>query len=202
MGLYEWVLLGAMFAVIIGVSIPSFLVERHKNKKLRDQITNEIVCVRTRKWTWLIGLIVGALVLFGGTFTTIYCSITIETPPKDMYAVLMALMAFTVLVCLLLPLLAMSHFTVASEEGVWVSRVFMKPKLIHYEEIYSITDATPYRAWNDYFSRGNYIVFKEHRQKAFSLTGMVNDNVEEMLALLRKRAPRLKRWGDDEIFPL
>lgn len=200
MGLYEWVLLGVMFAVIIIVFFPVFFVERHKIKKLREQITNEILCVRKRKWTGAIGLVLGMLVLLGGTFTTIYCSINIETPPKDIYAVLMALMAFTVFVCLLLPLLAMSHLTVASEEGVWVSRLFIKPKLIRYEEISHIEDVNKTKYGYACRTRGTYIVYQENHKKAFTLIFLADSNVVEMITLLQRRAPRLKRWGDEEIF--
>lgn len=192
MGVYEWVMLGVMFVVVIVVFFPVLGVERNKNKKLCEQITNEILRVKKRKWIRIVGLTLGALVLFGGTFTTVYCSIMIETPPKDIYAVLMALMAFTILLCLTLELLVQSHYIVATEEGVWVCRFLIKPKFIHYEEIVSIAEI-PYGGG---YARKTFIVFKESRKKAFTFSATIDKGAYEMIDLLKERAPRLKRWGD------
>lgn len=191
MGVYEWALLGVMYAVIVAVFLPVYLTERHKVKKLNEKITDEILRAKRRKWIRIFGLGMGALVLIGGSLTTILCSIYIETPPKGIYAVIMALMAFTVLVCLSLEVLSFSHFTAASEEGVWASRLFAKPKFIAYENVYSI-----------WYCAREYVVCGKGRKKEFTLSERLDDGTAELLELLQKRAPRLKRWCDEEIFPL
>ena len=191
MGIYEWTLLGVMFAVVIIFTVLAVAFEVRKNKKFRPKIGREILRVRAPVFFTATGLIA----LFGGTAVLVCCSILIEPAPKAAYALTLLLMTLVALLCAVMVLYAFCNFTAATEEGGWAFRIFLTPKFFGYDDFAFLRDNTAYHG-------GGYLFFGTGGIKLFLLAPLRDKGACEMVALLRERAPRLKRWGAEDIFRL
>ncbi len=195
MGIYEWTLLGVMFAVVIIFTVLAVAFEVRKNKKFRPKIGREILRVRARRWIPVFFTATGLIALFGGTAVLVCCSILIEPAPKAAYALTLLLMTLVALLCAVMVLYAFCNFTAATEEGVWAFRIFLTPKFFGYDDFAFLRDNTAYHG-------GGYLFFGTGGIKLFLLAPLRDKGACEMVALLRERAPRLKRWGAEDIFRL
>lgn len=195
MGVYEWGMLGGMLAVVMVTVLVSYISVDRKNKALRQGITGELLNTHIRKWLQIFFVVLGLIVLIGGTLITVICSIKIELPTKGEFAILIALMTFTILLCFFCFLPMRYNFVSATEEGVWVRRVFLKPKFFRYNELISIQN-------NSFVLNGGFIIYAINQKKAFSLALYWETNAWGMVELLQERMQDPKSWGASDIFPL
>ena len=195
MGVYEWVLMGVTYAVILAVFFTALALEVKKNIKLKGQITQEILRAKMRLWARIFFLALGVLTWLGSTATIICCTLLIEPAPKFVYAVVMLMIVFVEFLCGYGFLASYYNVVYATEEGVWVSRVFMKSAFYRYEEVASILDTT-------YSLYGGYTVFKRGGKKMFTVSHKREKNARELIELIKSRSPALKRWDSNDVFGL
>lgn len=195
MGVYEWVLMGVIYAATLVAVFTALALEIKKNKKLEERISQELLRSKMKLGTRIFFIVWGVLMPLGATACIICCSILIEPAPKVIYAIVLLMVAFLVLICSYGFVASLYNFVSATEEGVWVSRVFVQPKFYGYDEIGAVLDTT-------YTFYGGYTVSKKGGKKMFTVSHKRDKNAKELIALLKERAPALKRWGADEVFPL
>ena len=184
MGVYEWVLLGVTYAVILTAFFVVFALGAKKNQKFKEQISQAILCSKMRWNTKITLLVLGALVVLGCPAAIIGCSYLVEPAPQEGYAVLMIAIALCSLFCLYAALASFYNSVCATQEGVWVRRIFLKTKFYRYEDIICI----PGRYW------GSAIFFKAGGERGFSVRRARDTNAKQMLELLEERVPHLKKW--------
>ena len=188
MGVYEWVLLGVTFAVTLAAFFIVLALELRKHKTLCAQIPQVILRTRIKLIFRIVLMITSVLLLIAAPVVVICGSLLIEPIPHGPYAAIMALIAFGGLMSLCGIFASFYNEVYATEEGVWVRRIFLKTKFYRYEEIRSVFDGT-------YFWMGAFIIYKEGRKKIFSIAPVKDINANELIALLTERAPYLKRWN-------
>lgn len=196
MSVYQWVLLGVTCAVVVAAFCIVLALELRKHKKLQH-LTQVILRTKAKLPLRIFLIILGGLLLIGGPVIIICCSYLVEPiPPKEdgTYAVIMGLIAFGGLFCLYGIMLTVFNTVYATEEGLWVQRLFLKTKFYRYDEVVSVIDTT-YRLY------GGYAVFKKGKKgnkQIFFVSNRREKNARELIALLKKRAPALKRWSVDD----
>lgn len=201
MGIYEWCMLSGMLLITLTPIVIVAVLEIRKNNKLIREIEQEILHTRIRLWTKLVSGIISFIVLIGGVFVTIYCSIVIQLPTKSEFAILMGVMIIALLICFFSFFCICFRHVRATEKGIWVSNIFLKPKFYLYEEITRIED-------NSYLWNGGYLIYRENGRKICTIRTLWDTHAQEMVSLLRERSKCLKPWdareNDDfeEIFPL
>ncbi len=193
MGTFEWVLMGVTYAVMIILSILIVVLERQKNKRVFPKIEREIFRTRMRVWVIVFLAIIGPVVWLGGTAVLIYGSIMIEPAPKAAYALIVLLLASLMLICVVMILCGNTNTIVVCEKGVWVFRIFLKPRFFRYDEIDFVHDKSALGMMG-----GGYIFFgKEHRQ-IFSMMFLRDKGVNEAYALIQK----YKLLDEEDVFTL
>ena len=195
MGVYEWVLMAVTFAVIIAAFFIVFALEKRKYEKLKKAISQEILSVKMKPSTRIALIILVVVLLIGGPVTTVCGSLLIEPIPHAAYAAIMGMMAFGGLVCLYGILGTVYNAVYATEEGIWVSRIFLKSKFYGYDEIVSVLDTT-----TTFHGRGGFALFKEGRKQIFFVSQWRDRNAKELIALIKERSPRLGKLKEGELF--
>ncbi|MDE6411938.1 MAG: hypothetical protein K2L02_05335 [Clostridia bacterium] len=193
MGIFEWVMMGGTYAVTIALSIPIIVLERRKNKRVFPKIEREIFRTRTQLWITVFFAVLGSVVWLGGTAVTIYCSIMIEPAPKAAYAAIVILMAFLALLSVVMILFGYTNSTVVCEEGVWVFRIFLKPKFFKYDEINLIQDKSALGIMG-----GGYIFFGKEHRAIFTIMYLRDKGADKAYALIQK----CKSLKAEDIFTL
>ena len=192
MGIFEWVLLGAMYAVVLTVFFIPFALEVKKSKQLRGQITQEILRSKMKASTWISLMILAIILLIGAPMAVILFSLLIAPIPRGAYAAIMAVSVVVGIGCLYETLAAVYNSVYATEEGVWVRSVFLKTKFYRYEEVASMFMLNG--------TIGHVVFFKAGGKKIFSLSHARDTNVVKMIALLREHSPHLGKLKENELF--
>ena len=177
MGVFEWALLGGAYAVILAVFFTVLALEIIKTKQSRTQ-TSQAILRSTMKWNSKIALIVfGALVFFGSPAAIIVCTLFVEAVPKTVYAFIILMVALCNLVYLLCILASFYNTVCATEEGVLVSRIFLKVQFYKYEKLTFVPSRFT----------GQADIFKVGGDRIFSVTQARDTNAIKLLELLKER---------------
>lgn len=198
MSVYQWALMGAGYAVVLAAFFIVLALEIKKNQKLQAQLKQEILRTKMILIIRLILIFLAGLLLIGGPVIIVCCSFLVEPiPPSDdgMYAVIIGLIAFGGLFCLYGVLLTVFNVVYATEEGIWVRRLFLKTKFYRYDEVVSVLDTT-------YSLYGGYAVFKTGKKQMFFVSHKREKNARELIAIIKERSPALKGWDSNDIFGL
>ncbi len=182
-------LFGIAIAIVIAGSVVPLTVEALKIKKIKKEIEHAELTVTTRLFAKIFLLAMAVLVFFGGLFVTVYCSIKIEAASKAEYTAVMILIIAVTLLCFYLFVGLHYYVRVATDEGILVCFIFTKTKFYRYEEITRLSENTVFKGNRSFY------VYSENGKKIFSLLTRRDKKVWEMIALLRKRSPRLKHFG-------
>ena len=195
MDLYQWIIMGAAYAVMLAAFFSVFALEVRKNKKLKEAMPQYRLCTKRKPGGKIALIILAAIFLVGGPVAMICLSLLVEPIPREDFGAFIAavvLIVFGGLICLFGLLGTIYNVIYVTEDGIWVRRFLLKSKFCSYDDVESVLDNT--FSWN-----GGYTVFKKGRKNVCFISKR-ELNAKEVMAVIKERAPHLGKLKENELF--
>ena len=188
-------MLGAAHGFVLVAFVSVLVIEKRRDEAMKERMPQVLVCSKQKSGGRIALMILAAILLVVGSLALICGSLLIEPIPREdfgAYAAIVGLIAFGGLFCLCGILCTVYNANYATEDGIWVRRVFFKTKFFSYDEVESIWDGT--YNWN-----GGWGVYKKER-KLICFVRKREQNAKELMAAIKEHSPRLGKLKENELF--